>query len=407
MKIPGSFYEAVLFLNDGLIEFQIKKRDVVEYRANVMDFSEVEFDLNDILEENKIFIPRNRFEIVLQELEALYLELQQEQQKLQELNLQRQQSYTKSYQKMNVPMESVKILLMGGSGKSSIYNMIFESKVASEIQNMAPTRQVEKHQINYASVSKETRGQQLEVWETGDFFPKDDFFTNGAMLIVVVDAFNVENYEQMRAQLHQAIAKMVELGHRPEFLPRNQPNLFCFIHKMDRFQNITEKYNSLKQYFSENPETGEKIRNLTFFATSIFDSSIYMSWSKIVESLMPKSSKLNQLSNQLKEDLGLYTAMIIEKRTGLPICSSKTLLDDSSLIGTTNRIIITIEKVLPDYKLTSMQELRIDTSTGFLKVKLFQKYYILVLICPPNVDLDLPTSKKKISDFIDAMKNFI
>ncbi|MHA1520106.1 MAG: hypothetical protein ACTSRK_07975 [Promethearchaeota archaeon] len=407
MKIPGSFYEAVLILNDGLIEFQIKKQGTVEYRANVMDFSEVDFDLKDILEENQIFIPKNRFEMVLEELEALYLELQQEQQKLQEINLQRQKSYTKSYQKMNVPMESVKILLLGGSGKSSIYNMIFENKVASEILNMAPTRQVEKHQINYASVSKTNRGQELEVWESGSFFPEDDFFQNGAMMIFIVDAFDVETYEQTRAQLHQAIAKMGELGHRPEFLPRNQPNLFCFIHKMDRFQKITEKYNSLTKYFRENPETGESERNLVFFPTSIFDSSIYRSWTKIVESLMPKSSKLNQLSNQLKDDLGLYTALIVEKRTGLPICSSKTLLDDATLVGTTNRILILIDKVLPDYTLTPMQELRIDTSTGFLKVKLFQKYYLMVLICPPNVDLDSPTSKKKISDFIDAMKNFI
>ncbi len=407
MKVPGSFYEADLILNDGLIEFQIKKRGTVEYRANVMDFSEVEFDLNDILEENQVFIPRNRFEIVLQELEALYVELQQEQQRQQEENLQRQKSYTKSYQKMNVPMESVKILLTGGSGKSSIYNMIFENKVASEILNMSPTRQIEKHQINYASVSKHNRGQQLEVWETGDFFPEDDFFQNGAMLIFIVDAFDVESYEQIRAQLHQAIAKIGELGHRPEFLPRNQPNIFCFIHKMDRFQKITEKFKSLTEYFSENPETGEVARNIVFFATSIFDSSIYKSWSKIVESLMPKSSKLNQLSNQLKEDLGLYTVLIIEKRTGLPICSSKTLLDDSSLIGTTNRIIITIEKVLPDYKLTNIKGIRIDTATGFLKVTLFQKYFILVLICPPNVDIDAIDSKKKIRDFIDAMKLFI
>lgn len=407
MQIPGSFYEADLALNDGLIEFQIKKRGTIEYRANVMDFSEVEFDLADILEENKVFLPKNRLSMILEELEAVYLELQQEQHKIQAKNLQTQKSFSKQYQTIQIPQESVKILLTGRAGKSSIFQIIFEGKLASEIQNLNPTMGIQKHELDFSALSKQSKNQKLNVWESDQNFPPDEFFQDGSLLLFVVDAFDVEHYEDMRLELHQAIEKLNTIGHRPDFLPKNQSNLFCFIHKLDRFQKATEKYTSLVEYFRMNPQTGKKDGNIVFFPTSIFDSSIYRAWTKIVESLMPKSSKLNQLSNQLKEDLGLYTALIIEKRTGLPICSSKTLLDDSTLIGTTNRIMITIEKVLPDYKLANLQELRIDTATGFLQVKIFNNYYILVLISPPNVDLKTPEARKKITNFIESMKQFI
>jgi len=99
---------------------------------------------------------------------------------------------------------------------------------------------------------------------------------------------------------------------------------------------------------------------------------------------MPKSSKLNQLSNKLKEDLGLYATMIIEKRTGLPIASSKTLLDDNSLVGSTNRILILTEKVLPEYELSSLDTLKIETANGILEIRIFEEFYVLIMIYPPH-----------------------
>lgn len=409
MKIPGSFFEVELKLKDELIEFQIKKQSSVEYRAHVVDFSEIEADLVEILEENDIFLPQNRLDRILEELEAEYLEIQQEQRDLQRQQLQKQKSFTQGYQALRTPDEIVKILLTGYSGKSSIYQVIFEGKLADEIQTTLPTRKIEKHVLDFSFLTKQNRGQKLEIWESGSFFPEDDFYKGGTVLLFVIDAFDVDNYEEMRENLHKAVKKTKELGTTPQYLPRNRKNLFCFIHKMDRFQNIRERFSSLVKYFQIDPATGIPNKEIGFFPTSIFDSSLYKAWTQIIETLMPKSSKLDQISNQLKEELGLYTVMIIEKRTGLPICSSKTLLDDAALVGTTNRIIITVEKVLSDYKLTNLNELRIDTATGFVKVYIFNQFYdyILLLISPPNVDLDAPGVKKKIKTFISDMKNYI
>jgi len=407
MKIPGSFFEVLLKLKDELIEFQVLKQGSIEYRAHIIDFSEIEADLADILEENDIFLPQNRLDRILRDLEAEYLEVQQKQRELQKQHLQKQKSFTQSYQALRSPNEVVKILLTGFSGKSSIYQIIFEGKLANEIQTTLPTRRIEKHILDFSFLAKQNRGQKLEIWESGSFFPDDSFFQDATVLLFVIDSFDVDHYEEMRLDLHKSVKKMNEMGTNPQYLPKNRKTLFCLIHKMDRFQKILEKFRSLVNYFQIDPSTGKPNREIVFYPTSIFDSSLYKAWTQIIETLMPKSSKLDQLSNQLKEDLALYTVLIIEKRTGLPICSSKTLLDDATLVGTTNRIIITIEKILPDYKFTNLRELRIDTATGFVKVHIFNEYYILLMICPPNVNLDAPAAKRIIRNFIANMKNYI
>ena len=146
---------------------------------------------------------------------------------------------------------------------------------------------------------------------------------------------------------------------------------------------------------------------INFFSTSIFDSSIYRAWTKVLELMMPKSSKLNQLSNQLREDLGLYAAFVIERRTGLPICASKTLLDDAALVGSTSRVMITIEKVLPEFQLSGVTKFIIHTGAGILEVRLFAQFFILVLLYPASVDLNSPQATKALEQFIDLMQTNI
>ena len=197
-------------------------------------------------------------------------------------------------------------------------------------------------------------------------------------------------------------------GSRPKFMARNQSNIYCFIHKMDRFTNAGDQFKSLVEYFRLNPKTKEKSYEIKFFATSIFDSSIYSAWAKIIEILMPKSSKLNQLSNKLKDDLGLYATMIIEKRTGLPICSSKTLLDDTALVGSTNRILLITDKVLPEYELSSLDSLKIETANGILEIRIFEQFYVLIMIYPPHErKISTPEGEIILQEFIDSMRKSI
>ncbi|WP_371802565.1 hypothetical protein [Candidatus Lokiarchaeum ossiferum] len=403
MKIPGSFFEVQLVLNGELIEFQILNRAVVEYQISVMDFEEIEFDLPEFLEENHVSLPKNRLENVLQQLEGVYLELQQQQEKIRH---QQMTQYQQSQQNI-ITYESQKVLLMGSSGKSSIYQVIFESKSPYETFSLPPTKKVIKHNIEFAAMTSASRKQNLAILEAGSEFPAPEHFDQASILLFIIDAFEVSNYENIRYQLHQAIKLLKYHGKRPAHLQDSQSNIFCFIHKMDLFPNSAEQFESLVKYFRYDPEADAVNLEINFFPTSIFDSSIYSAWAKVVEVMMPKSSKLNALSNQLKEALGLYATLIIEKRTGLPICASKTLLDDSVLVGSTNRVLIAIEKVLPEYELAGLKDFRINTATGVLEVKLFHQYYMLVLLYPPHINLNDVHSQKKLTEFIETMLNSI
>jgi len=416
MKIPGSFFELDLDINNSnMIEFRITKNKEIKYRINPMDFSEIEYDLQSFLEDKGIFLPKNRFKLVLESLEVLYLDLIQNQQKMKErgyIKPEKPEEPEKPDPFSAQPFTPIqKVLLIGGEGKTSIYQVIFEGKLPHETNTIKPTRGIEKHEISLPTLSSTGSSQQkLILWDFGSKKPTKSDFKNGTLLLFVVDAYDVNNYEKIREKLHETILMMKMNGSRPKFLTRDQSNIFCFIHKMDRFTNAGDQYNSLVEYFRLNPKTKEKSYEIKFFATSIFDSSIYSAWAKVIEILMPKSSKLNALSNKLKEDLGLYAMMIIEKSTGLPICSSKTLLDDTSLIGSTNRILIITDKVLPEYELSSLDSLKIETANGILEIRIFEQhyFYVLIMIYPPHErKISTPEGERILQEFINTMRKSI
>ncbi|QEE15153.1 hypothetical protein DSAG12_00977 [Promethearchaeum syntrophicum] len=413
MKIPGSFFEIDLVISkDNLLEFKITKNKEVKYSVNPMDFSEIEYDLQSFLEDNSVFLPKNRFKLVLESLEVLYLDLNKKLQKLKDRDA--NSPIISEEQEISFAQrvfQAQKVLLMGGEGKSSIYQVIFEGKLPHETNVIKHTRGIEKHEISFPSFSSAgSSKQKLLLWDFGSKKPTSDDYKNATLLLFVIDAYDVHNYELYRDQLHETIAMMKKHGSRPKFLGRNQSNIFCFIHKMDRFTNADDQFRSLVEYFKLNPKTKEKSYEIKFFATSIYDSSIYSAWAKIIEILMPKSSKLNQLSNKLKDDLGLYAAMIIEKSTGLPIASSKTLLDDNSLVGSTNRILLTTEKVLPEYELSSLDTLKIETANGILQLRIFEQIYVyvLILIYPPHErKISTPEGENILQEFISEMRKSI
>ncbi len=413
MKIPGSFFELDLEINNSnMIEFRITKNKEIKYRINPMDFSEIEYDLQSFLEDKGIFLPKNRFKLVLESLEVLYLDLIQNQQKMKERGYIKPEEPEEPDPFSARPFAPIqKVLLMGGEGKTSIYQVIFEGKLPHETNTIKPTRGIEKHEISLPTLSNTGSSQQkLILWDFGSKKLTQSDFKNGTLLLFVVDAYDVNNYEKIREKLHETISMMKMNGSRPKFLTRDQSNIFCFIHKMDRFTNAGDQYNSLVEYFRLNPKTKEKSYEIKFFATSIFDSSIYSAWAKVIEILMPKSSKLNALSNKLKEDLGLYAMMIIEKSTGLPICSSKTLLDDTSLIGSTNRILIITDKVLPEYELSSLDSLKIETANGILEIRIFEQhyFYVLIMIYPPHErKISTPEGERILQEFINTMRKSI
>ncbi|MHA1562591.1 MAG: hypothetical protein ACTSPA_10750, partial [Promethearchaeota archaeon] len=182
----------------------------IKYSVNPMDFSEIEYDLQDFLEENNVFLPKNRFKLVLEKLEIRYLDLAQQQQKMKErdsMNPIISEEQEMSFAQRVLPTQ--KVLLMGGEGKSSIYQVIFEGKLPHETNTIKPTRGIEKHEISFPSLSSVGSSQQkLLLWDFGSKKQTPDDFKNATLLLFVIDAFDVHNYELFREQLHETISLM-------------------------------------------------------------------------------------------------------------------------------------------------------------------------------------------------------
>ncbi|MHA1584576.1 MAG: hypothetical protein ACTSWL_04920, partial [Promethearchaeota archaeon] len=66
MNIPGTFFTIKLLLNDVLIEMQLLRRQQIVYQASIMEFSEVEYDLVDVLADENIFLPKNRLQLIME-----------------------------------------------------------------------------------------------------------------------------------------------------------------------------------------------------------------------------------------------------------------------------------------------------------------------------------------------------
>jgi GTPase SAR1 family protein/predicted regulator of Ras-like GTPase activity (Roadblock/LC7/MglB family) len=416
MRIPGTFYEFQLELQpQGLdtIEFQILKKTEIVHRMTVITFDDLKQEIVSNLNKLNILLPKNRMENILSEMEGHFMGLQTEQRKRQNVQIQRQQSTTQMLKALNGKRITLKFIVMGltDAGKTSIFHVIFEGKLPHETKNLPPTVGAERHEISIITNPQEKMTSTLNIWDMGGqsafmeryYTEPEFFFGEASTLIFVIDANNVPRYEESRNNLHKCIKLMEQYCVKDPHSPNQESNIFCFLHKMDLIINREENFKSLVDYFKTDPETGQKREDLTFFNTSIYDSSIYSAWTKITQRVLPKSTKLNLLAQELKEDLGVYAALVIEKRTGLPIAISRTLLDDAALTGSSSRIVVTVEKVLPEYELTKLKQLILKSGSGCIFMEIFNEFFILVLLYPESVNPLEPATRARIDQFIKEM----
>jgi GTPase SAR1 family protein len=426
LKIAGTFFEAKLVLDKSstsAVEFQILKDGQIQHRVNLNDFDTLRMELEDFFGQHKIVIPKPRLNKLVQDLEGKFMDLTQNQERNNSINIAKHKSSTQAYEEsVKNRKDTQKIIIMGleNAGKTSIYQVIFEGKLPHETHTLAPTRGVERHNILFPEIDApkdviRPSGQRMAIWDLGgqkSFLARYDqepelYFGEASCLLYILDAYNVDRFDEARKQLHTAIENFSKYGTHITKNVNLKGKVFCLVHKMDHFPNREEKFNSLVSFLRENPENRIMNFDITFLPTTIFDSSIYSAWTKVIQTIMPKSSKLNLYAQNLKDDLNLYACIIIEKRTGLPISASKTLLDDAALVGSSNRVLITLEKVLPEFQLAGIQEFTVKTSSGTLDVRIFDKYYLLVLLYPPSVDMNEPENKAKLSKFIRDMTKII
>jgi len=271
-------------------------------------------------------------------------------------------------------------LLMGksGSGKSSMRSIVFSNYVAKDTRRLGATIDVEHSHVRFLG------NLTLNLWDCGgqDAFmenylatQRDHIFKNVEVLIYV---FDVESREFNR--------DLITYYSIIEALSQNSPDasVFCLIHKMDLVQaELRERLYQERSTVLRDKSLG---MDITTFATSIWDETLYKAWAKIVYTLIPN---LPQLEHHLSRFATLAEAeeVILFERTTFLVISHVTRAQEPNPYPDRFEKISNIVKQFKQ-SCTKMAsnfiafELRAHTFSAFIDV-LTPNTYILVVM-PAN-----------------------
>ncbi|XP_022201155.2 ras-related GTP-binding protein A-like [Nilaparvata lugens] len=275
-----------------------------------------------------------------------------------------------------------KVLLMGksGSGKTSMRSIIFADYIGKYTSNMGATIEVENSQIRFLG------NLVLNVWDCGgqDAFMENYFssqrekiFKNVEVLIYVFDVGSRDIEQDF--QYYQSCLEAI-MQHSPE------AKVFCLVHKMDLIQE--EEREMLFREREKILRNLSKPLKITCFQTSIWQETLYQSWSSIVSTLVPNYENLEVSLKNFANIIEADELLLLEQRTFLKICHYQR---------NANRDAHRFEKlsnILKQFKLScskvlaQIQSIEVCNSRFTALIDVFtSNTYIMVILFDPSIQL--------------------
>lgn len=203
---------------------------------------------------------------------------------------------------------------LGASGKSSIRAVAFEGKSPEDVKDYSAT-------INYTRSSKNIIDSAFQIFDCGGqesfisvFIGEqaEFIFSDVAILVWVVDVSTFDEVSTSKFYFDHAEKRLNQFSPNAE--------IFCLFHKVDLLlpDMHDEIMETLKDYFVD-PENKLKIH---YYATSIFNKSIFITVGDILQRLILKSTKAKTVSEALKEFMKKneeLAGVAIYTQDGLPV----------------------------------------------------------------------------------------
>lgn len=178
--------------------------------------------------------------------------------------------------------------IKAGSGKTSMRSIIFANYVPRDTRRLGATIDVEHSHVRFLG------NLVLNLWDCGgqeSFMEnylasaRDQIFRNVEVLIYV---FDVESRE-LQKDMHYftSILESLQL-HSPD------AKIFCLVHKMDLIPQSQREEVYLERQVELLNRSAPLGLEITTFGTSIWDATLYQSWSSIVYSLIPNVTLLEK-----------------------------------------------------------------------------------------------------------------
>jgi len=366
-KIPGTLYqiEITSSKSEKLNLSMWYRREMVLERTGLIEEEIIEI-IQDVFEDRDLTIPRNRVEMIVQE-------------EIKDLSAKHAISFVEStvsemldeFEK--TPTEEMrKVVLIGlaNAGKTCIYERVFEGKKPWELMHSAATKGITYKEYKVGEVSKpmiwDLGGQQQYLDEYHGPLRKS-IFRKASILLYVVDVSDVDRFDGSLKEFEWAANQITS------FNPDAKLNVF--LHKIDLIHDREEIIGYLDKLFHKNIS-----QPINFHPTSIFDESLFKAWSEIIRQMSPKSTYINTILKQLKNQDGVRDVLLIEKSTGLACGSTLEISDEDVYIGMISLLIVTIDKVTKNMKLANLREFRLKTDCNYVLLTDVTSDLMLVII---------------------------
>ncbi len=211
---------------------------------------------------------------------------------------------------------SQKVLFMGlgASGKSSIRSVAFEGKSPEDVKDYSAT-------INYTRSTKTIIDSAFQIFDCGGqesfisvFIGEqaEFIFSDVSILVWVVDVSTFDEVSTSKFYFDHAAKRLNQFSPNAE--------IFCLFHKVDLLlQGMhDEVMETMKDYFVD---PGDKLK-IHYYATSIFNKSIFITVGDIIQNLIMKNTKAKTVSGALTEFMEQneeLAGVAIYTQDGLPV----------------------------------------------------------------------------------------
>jgi len=289
-----------------------------------------------------------------------------------------------------------------GSGKTSMRSIIFANYLARDTMRLGPTLGVENHHVRFLG------NLVLTLWDCGgqDRFMENYFksqqsqiFQNVEVLIYVFDIESLQGVDKKNdIENFKTCIKAIRT------LSKNA-HIFCLIHKMDLVQRDEEKQKLFEDLSGELKELASGM-DLTAFATSIWDETLYKAWSSIVYSLVPNVDKLESQLHKFCKLCQADEIVLFEKATFLVI-SHATFKEHTDVHRYEK-----ISNIIKQFKLSCSKataqfrsmEVKNKNFTAFVDI-FTQNTYLMVIMTNPKmqsaaINLNIQVARSHFEKFV-------
>jgi len=279
-------------------------------------------------------------------------------------------------------------------------SIIFANYIARDTQSLSATADVDTTDIkflgNLSLTLFDCAGQDKYV-ETYFSTQKAHIFTNVAVMIYVFDISSRDTQKDLN-YFRMCVEAIIQ--HSPE------SKVFCLIHKMD-LVNPDQSQKLVKKVEGELSEVARPLQ-VTFFATSIWDETLYHAWSKIVYAMLPNVHELEGQLSRFSKVCGASEVVLFERSSFLVISYANLLPHDD------NHRFEKVSNIIKQFKLScgkahahlEKMEIRNSNFTAFVSL-LTSNTYIMVITADstlqsPMVYININAVKPHFENFLQS-----